>query len=309
MRDKPEKSAATLGTLAAFAAYGMWGLFPLYWKSLAAVDAIQILCHRIVWSAALTLCLLALKKGGLKGLVALVKDRRRAAAVAFCAVVITINWGLYIWAVNSGKVADSSLGYYINPLLSVALGAVFMGERIDRWTAAAVGIAAFGVAFAAIAMGSLPWVSLVLAGTFAFYGLVKKKAGLDPLLGLAAETLFAAPFALAWLLREHAAGRGAFGNPAAGGGAAETVMLVLAGVVTAVPLLAFAYASNRITLQRMGFIQYLSPTSQLALGVFVYGERPSAGRLVAFGAVAVAVVVYVSTRRRAAREPAARPAV
>lgn len=302
------RNAGLAGTLAAFAAYGMWGLFPLYWKRLASVDALQILCHRIVWSALLTLVLLAFRKGGLRELHGLARSGKRLAAAALASALISVNWGLYIWAVNSGKVADSSLGYFINPLLSIALGAIFLGERLDRGTKAAVAVATLGVAFAGFYSGRLPWISLALAGTFGFYGLVKKKAGLDPLLGLAAETLIAAPFALAWLVLEHGAGRGAFGSPANGGGGTETAMLFLAGIVTALPLLAFAFAANRIPLQRLGFIQYLSPTGQLALGVLVYGERPDLGRVGAFGAVAVAVAIYAGTRRRAAAAASAAPA-
>ncbi len=287
------------GTLAAFAAYGMWGLFPLYWKRLVAIDPVQILCHRIVWSAILTFGILAATRGGLERLVALFRDRRRFAAAASAALLVTANWGIYIWAVNSGRVTESSLGYYINPLFSVALGAFVLRERLDRGTALAVGVAAAGIGAAALMLGRLPWVSLLLAGTFAFYGLAKKKAGLEPVLGLAAETGIAAPFALAYLIVAHAAGRGAFGVPANGGGAVETAMLVLAGTVTTLPLLAFAAAANRISLQRMGFIQYLSPTGQLALGVLVYGERPAPGLVVAFGAMALAIATYIATRPRA----------
>jgi len=297
-----EKPSNKMGTIAAFAAYGMWGLFPLYWKALSAVDPVQILCHRIVWAAGFTLLLLSLKKGGMASLWAVFKNARRAFVVALCSILITANWGIYIWAVNTGRVSDSSLGYYINPIISVALGAVFLGEKLDRYTVAAISIAAAGIAYAAIALGSVPWVSLSLALTFALYGLLKKMAGLDPLTGLAAETLVAAPFALAWLVAVHVSGDGSFGVPANGGGALVTLMLFAAGAITAIPLFAFAYAANRISLQRMGFIQYLSPSCQLALGVFVYGERPSAARLVAFAGVALAVIVYAASRGYAAEK-------
>ncbi len=283
-----------IGTAAAFGAYMLWGLFPLYWKRLSGVESLQILSHRIVWAAAFTIAAL-LVTGKMPSLAALFKERRRALYAACAAVLITINWGTYIWAVNSGHVTESSLGYYINPLVSVALGALFFRERMDRWTSWAVGIAAAGVAGASILMGRVPWISLALAGSFGLYGLVKKKAGLAPLVGLAAETLIASPFALAFLVFRHSTGSGSFGGP----DTAATIMLFLAGVVTAVPLLLFAAAANRITLTRMGFIQYVSPTLQLALGVLVYGESVKAPMAVAFATVIGAVVLYAFTRPRA----------
>jgi chloramphenicol-sensitive protein RarD len=203
--------AKRVGTIAAFVTYALWGVFPLYWKRLAGVDAVQILCHRIIWAAVFTLFVLAVQ-GKLGGLATLARDGRKLRAVLASAALITVNWGIYIWAVNAGRVTESSLGYYINPLLSVALGAIFLGERLDRWTARAVATAAAGIAAASILLGSLPWVSLVLASSFALYGLVKKVTALDPMTGLAAETLAATPFALAWLAREHLAGRGSFGG-------------------------------------------------------------------------------------------------
>ncbi|HET7839324.1 MAG TPA: EamA family transporter RarD, partial [Rectinemataceae bacterium] len=219
-RDSPKASesresggarAARLGTLAAFAAYGMWGLFPLYWKRLATVDPLQILAHRIVWAAVFTVALLAFSRR-LRGLALVLRNPRRLAALAASAGLVTMNWGIYIWAVNSNHVTESSLGYYINPLLSVALGALFLGERLDLWTRLAVGIASLGVAAASIMLGGPPWISLALAASFALYGYVKKRVGLDPMTGLAAETLIAAPFALAFLIFAHASGRGSFGG-------------------------------------------------------------------------------------------------
>jgi chloramphenicol-sensitive protein RarD len=290
------RDAARAGTLAAFAAYGLWGLFPIYWKVLGSVESLQILCHRVVWAAALTIAALALTRR-LGSLAALFKDRRRAPFAIAAAFLITVNWGLYIWAVNSSHVAEASLGYYINPLVSVALGAAFFRDRLDGWTIAAVSVAAAGVVAATVLMGSLPWISLTLALSFGLYGLVKKKAGLEPLVGLAAETLIASPFALAFLAARHAAGAGAFGGP----DVLSTVLLVLAGPVTAVPLLCFAAAANRITLTRMGFIQYVSPTIQLALGVLAYGERVSPAMAVAFVTVVAAGTMYVLTRARRSR--------
>jgi chloramphenicol-sensitive protein RarD len=291
----PASRAAGAGTVAAFATYAMWGLFPLYWKRLEVLDPFVILCHRIVWAAAFTLILLGVR-GRLGELVSFFRSRRRAATAFVSAVLISVNWGTYIWAVNSGHVTESALGYYINPLLSVLLGAIIFAERMDRWTIAAVSIAAVGVGVGSILLGSVPWISLVLATSFALYGAVKKKAALDPIMGLAAETLAASPFALAFLLYRHGRGLAVFG----GFDGVATVMLVLAGIVTAVPLLTFAFATNRITLQRMGFIQYVSPTGQLALGLFVYGEKLHAALKISFAAVIAAVAIYALTRGRAA---------
>jgi chloramphenicol-sensitive protein RarD len=280
-----------IGTLAALGSYAMWGLLPIYWKRLSGVESLQILGHRIMWAAFFTLvALVATRRLG--SLAFLFRDRRRALYALSAAILITLNWGIYIWAVNSGHVTESSLGYYINPLVSVALGAIFFREKMDRWTSWAIGLAALGVGIASILMGRLPWISLALALSFGFYGLVKKKAALPPLAGLAAETIIASPLALAFLVSRHAAGAGAFG----GADGVATLMLVLAGLVTALPMLCFAAAANRITLTKMGFIQYLSPSLQLALGLFVYGESLKPPMAVAFITVIGAVSLYAFTR-------------
>ncbi len=286
--------ASRAGTISAFAAYILWGLFPVYWKLIDSVESLQILSHRIVWAAAFTVAALG-ATGSLGSLLGLFKDKRRAPYAIAASALITVNWGLYIWAVNSSHVTEASLGYYINPLVSVALGALFFRDRLDRWTIAAVSTAAAGVAVAAILMGKVPWISLALASTFGLYGLVKKKAGAEPMVGLAAETLIVAPLAVVFLASRHAAGSGAFLED----GALPTILLFLAGIVTAIPLLLFARAANRISLTSMGFIQYVSPTMQLGLGVLAYGERVSPPMLVAFVTVVVAGSMYALTRRPA----------
>lgn len=280
------------GTLAAFAAYGMWGAFPLYWKQLGHVPALQVLCHRVVWSG-LFLALVLLAQGRLGEVLGIWRRRASAATVIACAALITLNWGVYIWAVQAGRVTESSLGYYITPLLSVALGALVFHEKVDGWTRAAVALAAVGIGLAAWRLGSLPWVSLVLAASFAVYGALKKRAGLDALAGLAAETLVAMPVALAYLAWQH-------GGALRTAGPKSAVLLVLAGPVTALPLLMFAYAALRIPLQRLGFIQYLSPTVQLGLGVFLFGEHLGGPMAFAFGAVVAAVLTYALSRPRQA---------
>ncbi len=296
---KPQKdpsdraSPARMGTIAAFATYGMWGLFPLYWKRLEAIDPFQVLSHRVVWAALFTVILLAWS-GGLSKLLALLGNWRRLGAAALAAALVTTNWAVYIWAVDQGHIVQSALGYYINPLVSMALGAILLREKLDRFTLVAIGIATAGVIAATLMLGSPPWISLVLAFSFGFYGLVKKRAALEPMTGLAAETLAATPFALAYLVFRHAEGQGAFGGADVG----ATILLALAGPVTAIPLLTFAFSANRITLQKLGFIQYVSPSLQLLLGLLVYRESLSPALLVAFVAVIAAVLIYALSRGR-----------
>lgn len=268
----------------------MWGILPLYWKQLSGVGAVEVLCHRVIWSG-LFLVAVLLAKGRLDEVLHIWRQRASALAVLACSLLITVNWGIYIWAVQAGRVTESSLGYYITPLLSVALGAFFFHERLDRWAKVSVGLALLGVAVATWRLGSLPWVAVVLSTSFALYGALKKKAGLDALSGLAAETLIAMPLALAYL---GWTGGGAIlrGEPKA------TALLVLAGPVTALPLLTFAYAAVRIPLQRLGFIQYFSPTLQLGLGLFFMGEHLSPPMALAFGVVVAAVLLYAATRPR-----------
>ncbi len=285
------------GTLAAFLAYGMWGLFPLYWKMLKSVEPLQILSHRIFWAAVFCLILLGASKQ-LSRIGELFRSPRKVLRVAACAIVVTANWGIYIWAVNSGRITESALGYYINPLLSVAFGVLFFRERADVWTKAAVSVAALAIFAAAVIYGSVPWVSLLLAVTFAGYGALKKQLALDPLLGLTIETLMVAPLAFGYLAIRQFQGTGAIFNASL----LVTALLILAGAVTAIPLLFFAKAANSISLQKMGFIQYVSPTGQLFLGLVVFHEKPTSALLVAFAGVIAAVLMYVLTRKRVAEK-------
>ena len=279
------------GLFAAIGAYGLWGIFPLYWKLLSSVLPLQILAHRILWAAVFCLMLLLARKE-MSSLGVALKDPRKRVLVGAAGLLVTVNWGMYIYAVNSGHVLETALGYYINPLLSVALGAMLFREHIDRWTRIAVGIALVGIVAAGILYGQVPWISLMLAITFALYGAVKKGLGLAPITSLALETFSVAPLAFAFLAVMHAQGAGSFGNA----GLRVTALLALSGVVTAVPLLLFGVAATSISLQLIGFIQYLTPTSQLLLGLFLYKEKPNAAIIAAFVAVLVAVVIFAVTR-------------
>lgn len=279
------------GLASAIGAYGLWGIFPLYWKLLSSVSPLQILAHRILWAAVFCLLLLLARKE-MSSLGAALKDPRKRMLVGAAGLLVTVNWGMYIYAVNSGHVLETALGYYINPLLSVALGAMLFREHIDRWTSISVGIALAGIVAAGVLYGRVPWISLILAITFALYGAVKKGLGLAPITSLALETFSVAPLAFAFLAAMHAQGVGSFGNKGLG----VTALLALSGVVTAVPLLLFGVAATSISLQLIGFIQYLTPTSQLLLGLFLYKEKPNAAVVAAFVGVLVAVVIFAVTR-------------
>ena len=279
------------GLFAAIGAYGLWGIFPLYWKLLSSVAPLQILAHRIIWAAVFCLILLLARKE-MSSLGAALKNPRKRVLVGAAGLLVTVNWGMYIYAVNTGHVLETALGYYINPLLSVALGAMLFREHIDRWTRIAVGIALVGIVAAGVLYGRVPWISLILAITFALYGAVKKALGLAPITSLALETFSVALLACVFLAVMHAQGAGSFGKA----GLRVTVLLALSGVVTAVPLLLFGVAATSISLQLIGFIQYLTPTSQLLLGLFLYKEKPNAAVVAAFAAVLVAVVIFVVSR-------------
>jgi chloramphenicol-sensitive protein RarD len=283
------------GTLYGLGAYVLWGLFPLYWKYLSEVPSFQILAHRIVWSFILTLTL-SMVLGKRKDIAALFRDRRRLLATVAAGVIVTANWGIFIWAVNSGRILETSLGYFLNPLVSVALGALVLKEKLDKGILAACGIALIGIAILTVSYGRLPWVALTLAMTFASYGLIKKMVNLDALMGLAMETMPIVLFAVAYLVSEQIAGRGSFGMV----GTTKTVMLMLSGFITALPLFLYAQGVTRIPLSRMGFLQYISPTMQLLLGVLVFGEKLGGVRAISFAMIISALLVFALTRRKSA---------
>jgi chloramphenicol-sensitive protein RarD len=282
------------GVFYGLGAYVLWGLFPLYWKFLSAVPSFQILAHRLVWSFILTLTL-SMILGRKAAIVALFKDRKRFLSTIAAGAIVTANWGIFIWAVNSGRIVETSLGYFLNPLVSVALGAFVLKERLDKGILAACGIAVVGITILTVSYGRLPWVALSLAGTFATYGLIKKMANLDALMGLAMETMPIFPFAVAYLILEHVAGRGSFGTV----GANETILLAISGFVTALPLFLYAEGVKRVALSRMGFLQYVAPTGQLLLGVLVFGETLEGVRAISFALIISALLVFAITRRKA----------
>ena len=275
------------GMLHAFLAYAIWGLFPLYFKQLKGVDAFEVIAHRTLWSLVVLLLILTLLRRWAWVGPAL-KNPRLVGSFALSALLLSGNWLMYVWAVQTGHVVESSLGYFINPLVSVALGYVVLGERPRRLQWAAVGLAAAGVLWLTVSAGRLPWIALVLAVSFGFYGLMRKTAALGALEGLTLETLLLAPVAAIALGLWTAQGHSAFVT------ASPTVIgwLLLAGPLTAVPLLLFASGARRITLTMLGLMQYIAPTLQFTIGVWVYGEPLTATRLIGFAMIWTALAAY-----------------
>ncbi|MBI5032041.1 MAG: EamA family transporter RarD [Chloroflexi bacterium] len=271
----------------AFAAYSFWGLFPIYWKWLYQVSALEIISHRIIWSCViLMIVIVALRQWSAFRHAAL--NPRILKIYAVAGILLTINWLVYVWAVNAGYVVESSLGYYINPLVSVILGVAFLRERLRSWQWLALGIATIGVLYLTLAYGSLPWIALTLAVTFGTYGLVKKKAPLNSLYGLALETSIVFIPALAFLFFVEATSQGAFLH----NGIVLDMVMMGAGIVTTIPLLLFASAAQRIPLSLIGILQYVSPTLQFLLGIFVYGEPFSPAQFIGFGMVWIALLIF-----------------
>jgi chloramphenicol-sensitive protein RarD len=288
------------GLIFGASAYAAWGLFPLYWPLLQPAGALEILAHRIVWSLVFAAAVLRVRPrpGWWSRL------RQRPASLAYVAaagLIITVNWGTYIWAVNHGQVVETALGYYINPLVTVLVGVVLLGERLNRVQWFAVGIATVAVVILTVDHERPPWVALTLAVTFTAYAFCKKKASVAPVEGLMVETSVATPIALGYLVWLQFGGTAAFGHH----GPLQVVLIAGAGVVTAIPLLLFAGAARRVSLTMLGILQYLSPTLQFLLGVLAFHEPMPAHRLLGFGFVWLALVVFTwdgvrQHRRRAA---------
>lgn len=271
----------------AVGAYGLWGLLPIYWKQLHDVPATQVICHRIVWSCLLLGAFVLLsRRGQAFRLVATNAGVLRVYSLA--AALIAINWLVFIWSVNAGYIVETSLGYFVNPLLSVLLGVVVLGERLRRLQWIPIALATSGVLYVSIAHGKVPWIAMLLATTFALYGLVKKMAPLGSVYGLTLETGLLVIPALAYLLYCNGTGSGAFLHQAGW----QDVMLFSAGAVTTVPLLLFASAARRIPLLWMGIFQYIAPSLSLLLGVLVYGEPFTHDQMIGFGLVWIALAIF-----------------
>jgi chloramphenicol-sensitive protein RarD len=271
----------------AVGAYATWGLFPVYWKWLHPVPALQLLNHRIIWSfLTLFIVVLFLRKRKMFQPVALTP--RLLGASFMAAVLISINWLTYVWAVNAGFIIETSLGYFINPLLSVLMGVLFFRERLRPWQWVPLGLAATGVLYLTFAYGSPPWIALTLAFSFAIYGIVKKTAALGSFYGLTLETGILLLPATLYLLHAEISGQGAFLHA----GTPMDILLVGSGLVTTIPLLMFASAARRIPLSLLGILQYIAPTLQFLLGVLVYREPFTHAQLIGYGLVWMALILF-----------------
>lgn len=284
------------GLAAAITAFVAWGLLPIYWKALQHVDALEILGHRIVWSCLILVVILTVRRRWPEVRQALSRPRTILALLA-STTLIGVNWYTYIWAVTSGRVLQTSLGYYINPLVNVVLGYVFFRERLRTGQAVAVGLASVAVLNLAVGYGRFPWISLILAFTFGFYGLLRKAAPVEALPGLTVETALLTLPSLGYLFWLHGQGLGAVGH-------ADTsthLLLIGAGLVTSLPLLAFGYGARHLPLAMVGMLQYISPTCTFFLGVFAYRETFTTDHLITFICIWVALALFTADSLRAAR--------
>ena len=275
------------GLAAAIGAFTIWGFLPLYMKPLHELSALEIMAHRIVWSCLLVFAWLAWRSelGAVRTALANPGTRYR---LMITAVLISINWLIYVWSIANGHVIDASLGYFINPLLNVVLGVLVLGERLNAAQKAAVGLAALGVLYLAVVAGRPPWIALVLAASFGGYGLIRKVVKVEAVPGLATETLLLAPFAVGFLAWLELQGTAAFGHAAPH----INALLLGSGLVTALPLALFAYGARRIPLSTVGLVQYIGPTLQFLLGVLVFKEAFSIERGVGFVFIWTALAVY-----------------
>ncbi len=292
------------GLWVAAGSFVIWGLMPLYWHLLKAVPSLQIVMHRIVWSALLVVGWLCWKQG-LQWLRIALARPRVAWMLALSGVLIGFNWGLYIWAVNAGHVIEASLGYFINPLLNVVIGTLFLRERLNRAQWLSVTIAAASVLWLTFNYGSFPWIALALAASFALYGLIRKLAVVDSIPGLGVESVYLFLPALAVLLWGEANGLGGFLDS---WGLGLGLLLILGGALTALPLIGFAYAVRRVPLSVVGVMQYIAPTLQLLLGVFVFHEAFDRDRAIGFIGIWIALAIFAGDGLLRSRR-SARPAL
>ncbi len=279
------------GILLTAGAYLLWGFLPIYWKSVNHISAGEILAHRIIWSFVFMLLLVALLRkwpSVMEECKAILTNKKQLIAIIFASIMITLNWLIFIWAVNSDHVLQASLGYYINPLISILLGILVLKESLTKRQLVSFILAGAGVLFLTVSYGVFPWVSLLLAMSFGLYGLFKKRLDVGAFASLTIETMFITPLAIIYLLiiPENVFHSNTIFAPV-------TLLLIGAGIVTAVPLLLFAGGARRIPLAMIGFLQYIAPTIMLILGVFVYNETFTTSHLIAFALIWVALINYM----------------
>ncbi|MDT0200708.1 EamA family transporter RarD [Nocardioides sp. AE5] len=300
MKSRPPRTESQTGFALGVAAYGIWGLFPLYWPLLEPAGAVEILAHRVLWSL-VTIGVLIVALRRVTHLRAILRNPRVRTLLTVGAVVIAINWGTYIWGVNNGHVVEASLGYFINPLVTMLMGVLILRERLRPLQWAALGVAAAAVVVITVDYGRLPWVALVLAFSFGTYGLAKKQANTGAVESLAFETVVLAPVAIGYIAWLVATGSSSFGTEGAG----HALLITSSGAITAVPLICFGAAAIRLPMVTLGLLQYLAPILQFALGVFLFNEDMPTGRWIGFAMVWAALMVFtfeaVRHRRRQLR--------
>jgi len=295
---QPKPPDSPLGVLLAASAFLIWGLSPIYWKALVSVPAFEILMHRMIWSFVF-LAPLVLLLGHFSDLLKALTSGRTLLILMGTTVIVGGNWFLFIWAINSGHILQTSLGYYINPLVNVLLGFVFLKERLRRLQLVAVGLAAVGVTYLTLSYGQFPWVSLTLAFSFGFYGLIRKVAPVGPLVGLTVETLLLSIPATAYLAYLDQTGRGAFLHAGTG----ITFLLMGAALVTGLPLLLFTMGTKLLRLATVGFLQYIAPSCTFLLAVFIYHEPLVLAQLFTFGMIWTALGIYSYDSVKAYKQP------
>ena len=286
LEEKDQRKIYIRGIAYTVAAFTAWGILPLYWKALKQVPAGEILAHRIFWSFIFAAAALFIY-GRRNEFISMLSIRSNRVYALLCAGLISANWFTYIWAVNAGHVVEASLGYYINPLFSVFLGVVVLKEKLNFWQVCSILLAAAGVAVITATYGRIPWIALILTLTFGIYGLVKKLAGIESLMGLTLETVVIAPAALGYIVFKQAAGTGNLGYSLS-----LAALLVFSGIVTGLPLLWFAKGAQIVPLSTVGLTQYLAPTITLFLGVFIFREPFTSVEAISFGLIWVALLIY-----------------
>jgi len=300
-RTPDEAHAWRRGLLFGVAAYGSWGFMPVYIKAVRTVPILEVLSHRVFW-AFLLLLALCWRRGELPAIRTALGSRRTLALLCGSTTAIAVNWLAYIWAVANSRVLESSLGYFVNPLVNVLFGVAILGEQLDRPVRIAVAVAGTGVLWMALRAGHVPWIALTLATSFGLYGLFRKLAPVGGLAGLTIETGLLSPLAGGFIAWAVASGRSGF----LAGDVRTDVLLLMAGPITAVPLLFFAGAARRLPLSTLGFLQYLSPSLQFLLAVFAYREPLDSARLVGFGFIWTALLIFGVYTARHTRLPAGR---
>ncbi|WP_425310339.1 EamA family transporter RarD [Ammonicoccus fulvus] len=302
----PDRRAHKLGVFAALGAYFLWGIVPMFWPLLDRAGAVEILAHRIAWSTVFGAVLVAVFAR--KRWRAQITGRGTIMRLLLASVVIAVNWGVYIWAVNNGRVTESALGYYINPLLAILVGVFVFSEKLSPVQWGAIGLAAVAVVVITIEYGQPPWVALVLAVSFTIYGVIKKGVKVEPIVSLTVESALMFLPAVGFMIWLASRNQSTFLEIGIG----HDLLLVASGIVTAIPLLLFAFAAQRIPLSLLGLTQYLAPTMQFLLGVFYFKEAMSSGRWIGFALVWLALmiistqaVITARRKRRAERTAAA----